>query len=163
MQCTYHPRQETNLRCGKCEKLICGRCVIQTPVGARCKECAQLRRIPTYTVSALFLIRGGVAGLVTGVALGVGLAYSPRLGIIPAPLLGWLAPLGLLALGYLVSEAVSAATNRKRGPLLQGVSIACYLLGYLVFELLTPWFLLAGILAIAAFIVGIALAMSRLR
>ncbi len=35
MKCATHPEVDTNLRCGKCGKPICLRCLVQTPVGDR--------------------------------------------------------------------------------------------------------------------------------
>ncbi len=37
--CANHPQVETNLRCNRCEKLICTKCAVPTPTGYRCKEC----------------------------------------------------------------------------------------------------------------------------
>ena len=56
--CLRHPKTETNLRCGKCEKYICPECMVQTPVGFRCPDCGKARRVPTYDVTPLFLTRG---------------------------------------------------------------------------------------------------------
>ena len=61
--CPRHPKNETNLRCGRCEKLVCTECMVHTPVGVRCQDCGKLRRLPTYDVTASFLARGIVAGL----------------------------------------------------------------------------------------------------
>lgn len=37
--CANHPAVETSLRCNKCEKYICPKCAVRTPIGYRCKEC----------------------------------------------------------------------------------------------------------------------------
>jgi len=58
MQCATHPNVETELACSRCGKAICARCLVHTPVGARCRECANVRRIPTYNVSTGILARG---------------------------------------------------------------------------------------------------------
>ena len=58
MQCATHPDVETELGCSRCGKAICPRCLVHTPVGARCRECANVRRIPTYNVSADLMLRG---------------------------------------------------------------------------------------------------------
>lgn len=39
--CYRHPRTETQLRCGRCERPICTQCVVIGPAGPRCKECAK--------------------------------------------------------------------------------------------------------------------------
>ena len=71
MKCALHPDVETNLRCGKCEKPICPRCMVQTPVGARCKECARLYKLPTYTVSKKYYLRAAFTAVGMAVACGV--------------------------------------------------------------------------------------------
>src|SRR5262245_41825997 len=50
VQCARHPEVETALRCSRCDTPICPRCLIQTPVGARCRDCARLARSPVYTM-----------------------------------------------------------------------------------------------------------------
>ena len=63
VKCATHPNVETELACGRCGKPICPRCLVYTPVGARCRDCAQLRRLPTYQVPASYILRGiGAAG-----------------------------------------------------------------------------------------------------
>ncbi|MBI4234527.1 MAG: hypothetical protein HY686_08810 [Chloroflexi bacterium] len=163
MQCINHPRIDTVLRCGKCDRPICGKCMVPTPVGARCKECAHLRRLPTYTLPPLIVLRGGAAGLGAGAALGVGMALLLSLGLVPWPLAGWLPVLGLVASAYLVGEAVSLATNRKRGMPLQLIAVAGFLLSYLLLELLTPGSFLGSLYVIIALIIGAAIAVARMR
>jgi hypothetical protein len=51
------------LRCGKCETYICPKCAVQTPVGYRCPDCAQLRRLPQFDVGGVMLLRSAAAGL----------------------------------------------------------------------------------------------------
>jgi len=160
--CANHKGTETALRCGKCDKPICGRCVIFTPVGTRCRQCARLTRIPTYNVGAAYVARGLAAGM--GAALGVGLlgGYLLRAGVLPVPYL--FGPLLLAGIGYAAAEAVSLATNRKRGPVLSAVGVASLIAGYLALEILTPGTLIvAGLWGIAAFIVAIAIIVGRLR
>lgn len=38
--CYKHKREKTSLRCGRCERPICHRCVVLGPAGPRCRECA---------------------------------------------------------------------------------------------------------------------------
>lgn len=129
MQCATHPNVETELACGRCGKAICPRCLVQTPVGARCRDCAGMRRIPTYDIKPAFLFRGVVAAIVTGAAAG-GLWFliaGPN-GRSSAYVSLFLA----LGIGYAVGEAVSWATNRKRGAPLQGVAAIGVVVAYLV-------------------------------
>lgn len=41
MFCYRHPKVETVLRCGRCERPICTKCAILGPAGPRCPECAK--------------------------------------------------------------------------------------------------------------------------
>jgi hypothetical protein len=163
LECFYHPGTETALRCGKCERPICARCVVFTPVGARCRECARLRRLPTYTLTPLYLARAAGAAVVAGIVLGVGLALLLAFRLVPWPLTWIVPPLGLVASGYLVGEAVSLATNRKRGPVLQGIAVAGFVLCYLLLELVTSALLIGSLYVIIGLIAGVALALGRLR
>jgi hypothetical protein len=159
--CTNHKRTETALRCGKCDKPICGRCVIFTPVGTRCRECARLTRIPTYNVGAAYVARGLAAGVAAALGVGVLGGLLLRAGVLPVPYL--FGPLLLASIGYVAAEAVSLATNRKRGPVLRAVAVASFIAGYLALEILTPWLVVAGLWGIAAFIVAVAIIVGRLR
>lgn len=124
--CATHPDVETALRCSKCEKPICPRCLVQTPVGARCRECAQLRRLPTFNLSPGLFLRavgiGIVAALVVGVVWG-SLPFSGFLGLF----------LGAGA-GFLIGEAVSRGANRRRSVYLKVVAALCVALAYAVSE-----------------------------
>ena len=108
-RCSYHPKVETGLACGKCGNYICPRCMIQTPVGARCRECTKATKLPTFDVGPSYYLRAAIAGGVTAVAGGIVWGFLLRLGI---PFLPWLVSIGM---GYLVGEAISLAVNRKRG------------------------------------------------
>ena len=62
MRCAAHPQTETYLSCGKCGKPICPACLVQTPVGARCKKCANVRPDLVYHISTPYLLRAIAAG-----------------------------------------------------------------------------------------------------
>jgi hypothetical protein len=127
MQCATHPSVETELACGKCGKPICPRCLVQTPVGARCRDCAQLRRLPQFEISPAFLIRGFAAALGVGAALGG--VWALLLPFSASIFLGLVVGVGV---GYGAGEAVSFATNRKTGPQLQAAAVAGVLMAYVV-------------------------------
>lgn len=127
MQCATHPSVETELACGKCGKAICPRCLVHTPVGARCRACANVRRLPVYHISAAYLLRGAGAALASGAVLGAIWGFVLPFG--PAFFFGLLVGLGL---GYCVGEAVSVATNRKMGPPLQAAAVLGVVVAYCV-------------------------------
>src|SRR5919206_3470939 len=88
--CASHPRVETYLRCGRCDRPICPQCLVQTPVGARCRDCARIRRLPTYDVPPRFLLRGAAAGLAAATAGAVVLRFLPSFGLFGFLMLGGL-------------------------------------------------------------------------
>src|SRR5436305_14892804 len=63
LHCARHPDRETYLRCGKCGDPICPKCTIPTPVGSRCRDCAQLRRLPQYELSVGTILPALLAGV----------------------------------------------------------------------------------------------------
>jgi hypothetical protein len=168
MQCATHPNVETELSCGRCGKAICPRCMVHTPVGARCRDCAQVRRLPTYNVGRGTIVRAVGAAIATGAACGVVwwlfalLAY--QLGL-------FFVLLGGFAIGYAVGEAVALATNRRRGPPLQAAAVGGVVLAYLVRSTLLivadNWtlstFRLVDLLALVAVVFAGWIAMSRVR
>ncbi|MBI2165838.1 MAG: hypothetical protein HYU29_05480 [Chloroflexi bacterium] len=162
MECATHPGIETVLTCSKCDKPICPRCLVQTPVGARCRGCAGLRRIPTYELTAPYFLRGALAGLGTALATG-GLAGLVLRLLWPIPFMVWIVPIGLILLGSLLGEAISLATNRKRGPLLVVTAVVCLLVSYFLLELLTPGLLLRDPFVLLGLLIALFTAASPLR
>lgn len=161
MKCAAHPRVETNLRCGKCGKPICPKCMVQTVVGARCPECARLYKLPTYRVSTLFYLRAG--GTALGMALVSGVIWGLVNIFVPFFFLNLLIGAGV---GYAIGEVVSRAVNRKRGRGLAAVAGAGVAISYLVSILLffsLPFGLFPVLLALASVALGIFIAVTRLR
>ncbi len=126
--CATHTNVETGLSCGRCGRLICPRCLVQTPVGGRCRACARVRRSPVFDVSgrqyALAAGASVLVGGVTGVGWAVLLAAIGWIFFLP-----WLLAAGV---GYLVGEAVSASVNRKRGTGLAVIAALGVLVAYAV-------------------------------
>jgi hypothetical protein len=126
MQCATHPTVETELACSRCGKAICPRCMVHTPVGARCRECAQVRRIPTYNLGGGTFARAAAAAVFGGVALGIAWwLFNPLSYFFFGVIVG-------LAVGYGSGELVSIATNRKVGPPLQVIAAGGALIAYAV-------------------------------
>jgi hypothetical protein len=128
MKCATHGDTDTELRCGRCEKPICPKCMIMTPGGQRCRECARLRPPPSYDLRTVTKLRAGLVA--AGVGVAGGLAWSLVLH------LGLLVLLLAAGLGYLMGEAIGRATNRKRGYVLQVIAGFGLLLAYFVRNLL---------------------------
>jgi hypothetical protein len=135
--CAADPKVETALRCGRCDTPICPRCLIMTPVGARCRSCAQMRKSPIFVVSPVYYLRAIGAGLAVAAIGTYALAFIPFFQFF-----------GLLLLGVAVGEAVTRAANRKRGTGLAVVAVVTLIVG----ALLAP-----ALLALAAFPEGVPL------
>jgi hypothetical protein len=92
-----------------------------------------VRRLPTFEVSPAYAARGVGASLVAGAV--VGAVWG---GLLPRTLgvYGFFVFFIALGIGYAVGEAVSWATNRKRGPALQGIAVAGVVEAYLIRNLL---------------------------
>ena len=157
MRCATHPDVETNLRCGKCGKPICPKCMVETPVGARCHDCAKLNKPPTYQVSTKYYLRAIGTGL--GMAIACGVVWGVVMALVPFLYLNLLlAP----AAGYAIGEVVSLSVNRKRGTglaIIAGIAVA---ISYLV-SIFSPWGLNFGLLDLLALALGIFVAVTRLR
>jgi uncharacterized membrane protein len=96
---------------------VCPQCLVHAAVGIRCQDCGQATRLPTYNVSASYVLRAILAGLAVGLVGGL------VLGLIVRPLLfGFLYLAAMAGYGYLMSEAIGLATGRKRGRRLQFVA-----------------------------------------
>jgi hypothetical protein len=68
--CTNHPNRLTHLRCNKCGKPVCAKCVQPTPVGYRCKSCIREHEDVFFTATVVhYLIAALIAfplGIVSG-------------------------------------------------------------------------------------------------
>jgi len=133
MRCAAHPQVETALRCSRCEKPICPRCMVETPVGARCPECARLTRLPMYQVPPSFILRA--IGTGTGMAIITGLIWGLLGSFINFVFINLL--LGA-AVGYAIGEVTSLVVNRKRTTCL--AAIGGFAAGSsFVLSTLVPW------------------------
>lgn len=111
VECARHPGVETALRCGRCESPICPSCLVHSPVGARCPDCARVKRAPMYVLSTGHMLRAGLAAAVGGVVMGL----LWRLILLPFTQ-GFFAILVGVALGYAFTRLLEFATGGKRGP-----------------------------------------------
>ncbi len=162
MKCATHSDIETSLTCGKCGTPICPRCLVQTPVGMRCKDCARLKRIPTYQVPATYYLRAVGAGLVVAVVCGV--IWWAINGILPFFLLRFLIAAGA---GYAIGEGISFSVNRKRGTGLAVVGGFAVALTFTIAAVIMPVLVGSGIgsvlFGLIAMVIAIVVAVMRLR
>ena len=125
--CARHPDTETNLRCGRCDTLVCPQCLVHSPVGVRCPDCGRPAPLPQYSVSGPLLARAVGAGLLMG--LGGGLIMA----VVVRPLVfGLMYVAAMAGFGYLLGEGMGLAAARKRGRSLQFVAAGALILAYAV-------------------------------
>lgn len=100
-RCTRHPQRETLIGCGRCGRPFCIECLIHSPAGQRCYECAGVRRDYAQRATARRLAQAGGAMLIGG-------AIASFVGLF-----------GLLIAGMAGSyfgQRVSPAINRRTRP-----------------------------------------------
>ncbi len=161
LRCATHPDVETSLRCGKCGKPICPKCMVQTPVGARCRECARLYKLPTYRVSSVYYLRAAGTGLVMAIVIGI--VWGIIESFLPFRFFTLIIGAGV---GYAIGEVVSRSVNRKRGIWLAITGSLAVVIAYLVniFTFgsvsLSPLRIIFDLVSIG---IGIYMAVNRLR
>ncbi|HEY5475625.1 MAG TPA: DnaJ domain-containing protein [Tepidiformaceae bacterium] len=116
--CPRDPEVETALRCSRCDTPICPRCLVQTPVGARCRDCARIVKSPVYTLDQMQIFRAAAASVIGGVAMGL----IWRLVLVPFTV-GFLSIFIGAGLGYVFTRIMELATGRKRGPVVAGLAV----------------------------------------
>ncbi|MBI4308119.1 MAG: B-box zinc finger protein [Chloroflexi bacterium] len=165
MQCAAHPNTETNLACGKCGTPICPRCLVHTPVGARCRDCARLKRLPIFEVGPRHY--AVAAGVGVGLAVGTGVVWSLLERALPYAfflgfLLFYLRLAVIIGIGFLTGEVVSLSVNRKRSTGLAVIGGASVFLSYAVSNTLLGVYF-SGLWGLVALGVAIFVAVNRLR
>jgi hypothetical protein len=118
--CANHPNTATSLRCNRCNKPICTKCAVLTPVGYRCRECVRGQQQIFETVVWYDYIVAGVLAAVLGGLAGALLVNLSWFTIFLAPIAG-----GAIA------EIVRLAVRRRRGRNLFLVAAGAYVLGCL--------------------------------
>ena len=157
MSCEHKAYPDTTLRCGKCDKLICPDCMVQTPVGARCRECARIQRLPTFRLEPRHYLIATVVGLFS--ALIIGFIWATIALVVRFFFTNFV--LALLA-GTVVGEVISRSVNRKRGIPLAVIAGLSTALSYFVATSVPPGFRIT-LLDILFLIPGIIVAANRLR
>jgi hypothetical protein len=133
--------------------------MVQTPVGARCPDCAKLYKLPTYRVSTKYYLRA--IGTALGMAVVCGVIWGVVGMFVPFIFLNILLGAGV---GYVIGEVVSISVNRKRGRGLATVAGIAVVISYLV-SIFLPLGLIFGfhLLDLLAVALGIFVAVTRLR
>jgi hypothetical protein len=161
MRCATHPDVETGLTCGKCGKPICPQCLVQTPVGARCQECARLKKIPTFMLSPLDYVKATFVGL--GMAMACGILW--HLIRLVTPYILFFNILVAAAFGYGIGQVISLCVNRKRGLFLKVIAGICLLIAFIIGNQVTlsgNFIFAFNLFSLVALGIGVYLAVARL-
>lgn len=116
--CANHPNTETNLRCNRCEKLICSKCAVHTPTGYRCKDCVRSQQ-KVFETSQWFDFPLGF--IFAAVVSYLGSLIAPRLGFFVL----FLAPF----VGIGIAEGARFVTRKRRSKALFRTITAGALIG----------------------------------
>ena len=131
--------------------------MVQTPVGARCPDCARLSKLPTYRVSTQHYLRAAGTGL--GIAIACGIVW----GVVGLFMRFFFLNLILAAgAGYAIGEVISLSVNRKRGTGLAVIAGRALMASYLI-SIFLPWGLRFGLFDLLALALGVFVAITRLR
>ncbi len=142
--CPRDPGVETALRCSRCETPICPRCLVQTPVGARCRDCARIAHSPIYTLSAMHILRAASAAVIGGVAMGLIWGF-----VLFQFTVGFFSIFLGAGLGYAFTRAMEFATGRKRGPVVVAFAVGGILIAWgMQFLFVPPRIALYGLVAV---------------
>ena len=118
------------MSCSNCERPICTDCMVYTPVGIKCPDCARLPRSAIVHLKPNRAARAVGAAIGVGAAMGVGIVLLQGIGLFFALILGWLIGIGM-------GEVVLAASGRYRGPttgwIAVGGCIWAYAVPYLIY------------------------------
>jgi hypothetical protein len=163
--CETHPDVESELRCGRCERLICPRCLVYTPGGVRCRDCAQLRRPVMYELTPQHYLRA--AG--TAAAIGVGFGLIGAFLLPPDRGLGFfgifIALLVGSGAGAVMAEGLTRATRGKRGLTMQYIAIGGLVIAGVVRLAVSGQFdeITRDLIGIFTLVIAIATSWGRLR
>ena len=160
--CNWHPDTETRLFCSQCGRSICTLCMVQVPVGIRCRECGRAERLPTYDVQPSYYMRAIGAAAVAAIVGGLlWLGLKMWFGGVP-----FISSIFGLAVAYAIGELVSRAVNRKRGVQLAwiagGAMVAAFLISGGFLQLLSNSFI-SVIFSLLFLGIAVYTAASRLR
>ena len=126
--CNWHPDTETRLFCSQCGKSICTLCMVQVPVGIRCRECGRTERLPTYDVQPSYLLRAVGAAIALAIVGGLlWLWLNAIFGGVPL-----VSSIFGLLVAYAIGELISRAVNRKRGVTLAWIAGSAMVVAYLI-------------------------------
>jgi hypothetical protein len=139
--CPRDPDTETNLRCGRCDELICPNCLVQTEVGSRCSDCARIRTPLMFEAGPAELGKAAAAGF--GTAIGLSILAGAIVLTFGIPFFGIIF---IGAIGWVVGEAVYRASGYKQSQALQWIAGLSVLSSFLVFTIFGDFTAILGLI-----------------
>ena len=154
--CYWHPTVSTGLSCSQCQRPICTECMVQVPVGIRCRECGRAQPLPTFDVRPANYARAVVVAAVIGIA---GVVLTVLLALYLGGLALVIMPLGV---GYITGEIVSRVVNLKRSRGLMYIAGGTVVITVLISLFLLD-FRLLGLWGLLTTVGGVLIAIARVR
>jgi len=169
--CVRHPDTTSNLGCSRCGDLICPQCMVQSPVGGRCPDCANIGQPAIFRATASEFSTAIALSVVS--ALVIGVAYAVIVWIL------WVLPLGFM-IGNVAASFVIALAGAPVGDLVRRVGrnkldarlrivaavtmLGIWIVGFTVASMLGVWNgVFLNIVAYIGLGVSIYVAMNRVR
>jgi hypothetical protein len=141
--CAFHPGVETNVRCPDCDRYICPKDMVDTPVGYKCRQCGLVGRPKLGGVKPAQLLRGAGIGLLAALLL------APIASFIPFMFLG------TILYGALVGEATRRGGGGHRTWEFATIAAVCAVIGAVVvgfFEGADLFLMVGGPIAAAIYV-----------
>lgn len=153
LYCANHPKIETTLRCNRCEKAICVKCAVKTPIGYRCKECVK-SQLKIFDTAVWY-------------DYPFGFAAAAFLSMIASFLISWLGYIGFFGwfiiiaaaptAGVVIAEGARAAIRRHRSQPLFFTIIAGVVFGALP-AIIAPQLVMFNLFSLAFQVIYLVLA-----
>lgn len=132
--CVNHPTVETRVSCAECGDPICPDCMVQAPVGIKCRRCAKMPRSARVRMRPDRALRAVGAALLVVVVGGVGLA---SLAATSFGFFGFLIAYGVgRGSGELVLRAAGRFRGQTTGAIAAGGALGAYLAPFVLEPLL---------------------------
>lgn len=69
--CARHPKEKTGITCASCGTPICPKCMVVTPVGMKCPDCARSKNSMLFQIPASRLLLALIVSLAAGVVASI--------------------------------------------------------------------------------------------
>ncbi len=149
VECIRDSGVQTNLSCSRCGDPICPSCMVYTPVGSKCPDCASIGGPTMFIVSrrdiVMGVLVGGLGAIVTGTVFAAVLSVAWTLDILEgAPQSLWLILVGVAQFGgpFLMAMVLRYIVGYKYGVALR-ILAGCLSLLFFVSEIVAISILLA--------------------